>query len=456
MSIATYIRRLFKQAQDFSLIALVSPYQAGRPAPRDVSYEAIARRYVMTNPVLYGALRYKAQAAAGVGFILTKDGEVVEEGELYELLRRPNPLHTFADFMFITQLSLDIAGVAYWQKVRAGNRVVALYPLRPDRVKPIPDPQRVIAEYAVSPPDSGETIRLPAEDVLDIRLAHPLDLWRGLSPLRSVLGDLETARLLDEFVSDFFENGGVPPFVLKVKFSVTPERAKEILNKWSETYGGARHWSKPALLDEDADIQPIGQSFEDIGLDSLIDRLELRICSALGVPPILVGTRFGLERSTYSNYAEARRAFWEDTMTPVITQIFEELNIDLLPEFGEGWNIEPDWSSVPAFQDDDFAWAARAFQAGVITLNEARAAIGLPPVVDGDRFYRPVNLVPEGAELVDGGGDEEEKARRRPEEGHRSRWERRMEQELFDELDRAHRELLRELREKGPRGVEVE
>lgn len=455
MNILGLFRDLFRKARDFSLIALVSPLQAGRPAPRDASYEMIVRRYIGANPILYGALRYKAQAAAGVGFLLSRDGDVVEDGELYQLLKRPNLLHTFSDFLFITQLSLDIAGAAYWQKVRAGSRVIALYPLRPDRVQPIPDPEKIISGYAILPPDSAERIVLPAEDILDIRLAHPLDLWRGFSPLRPVLGDLEIARLLDEFLADFFEHGGVPPFVLKVKFAVPPERAREILQKWSETYGGARHWSRPALLDEDADIQPIGQSFSDMGLDTIIDRLELRICSALGVPPILIGARFGLERATYSNYAEARRAFFEDTMIPSITQIFEELQSDLLPEFGEGWEIEPDWSNVPAFQDDDFSRAARGFQAGIITLNEARAAIGFPPVADGDRFYRPATLIPEGARFEDE-GEAVEKARIRPEEGRRSRWEREMERELFEELDRAHREILRKLRESGPQGLEVD
>ena len=41
---------------------------------------------------------------------------------------------------------------------------------------------------------------------------------------------------------------------------------------------------------------------------------ESRICAAMQVPPILVGAKVGLDRSTFTNYQEARKQLWEEAI----------------------------------------------------------------------------------------------------------------------------------------------
>ena len=54
------------------------------------------------------------------------------------------------------------------------------------------------------------------------------------------------------------------------------------------------------------------------------------IALAFGVPPQMLGIPGD---STYSNYKEARNAFWEETILPLLTQLLSSLNNWIVPEF---------------------------------------------------------------------------------------------------------------------------
>ncbi|MDV7401013.1 phage portal protein, partial [Arthrospira platensis SPKY1] len=96
-----------------------------------------------------------------------------------------------------------------------------------------------------------------------------------------------------------------------------------------QQYGGVRNWGDVMILDADAEYQRLGMSFQEMGFEDLDARNEARICSVLKVPPILVGAKVGLDRSTFANYGEARTSFWEDTMLVVYRRFEDQLNLQL-------------------------------------------------------------------------------------------------------------------------------
>jgi SPP1 gp7 family putative phage head morphogenesis protein len=129
---------------------------------------------------------------------------------------------------------------------------------------------------------------------------------------------------------------------------------------------------------------------------------ESRICSAFQVPPQLVGAQVGLEHATYSNYEEARKSFWQETLMPIYTAHADIINLHLAPDFGENIRVRWDFSGVAALQEDVNKVHERTrlnLGSGYITVNEARQAIGLDPVMGGEVFLRPFNLVEMEAEL---------------------------------------------------------
>jgi HK97 family phage portal protein len=269
--------------------------------------------------------------------------------------------------------------------------VVQLWPLRPDWLSPIRDAKRFMVAYEYTVPGMNP-VRIDARDVLEVKLWDPLDLYSALAPVTVASRVAAVDNSATDFIKLTFEHGGVPMGVLSSKQNLTETQVESIRTRWRQRYGGFKNWADPAVLDADASYQRAGLTFAELGFEILDARAEARICAVLDVPPILVGAKVGLDRSTYSNYAEARTAFWQDGQLPRLKRIADEINTDLAPEFGVGIEVDWDLSGVPALQEDAaIVWqrAGQAYQWGGITLNEYRAMMGLEEVPGGDDFKAP-------------------------------------------------------------------
>jgi hypothetical protein len=168
-------------------------------------------------------------------------------------------------------------------------------------------------------------------------------------------------------------------------------------------YGGSEKWTEIGILDQGGSYQRIGTSFDEMGFEAIDERNESRILGPLGVPPILIGTRMGLARATYSNYAEARRAYWEDTAIP--EQTLFEVEHQYYLQSDDGGFVAYDRSKVPALQQDVPTLtdaAHKMWQMGV-PANRAFSAVGLQvgDIPGGDVSWLPVSIMPAGAEPVE-------------------------------------------------------
>ena len=206
------------------------------------------------------------------------------------------------------------------------------------------------------------------------------------------VGDVDNAAT--DFLKLFFEKGGIPPFIFSSKLKLTDAAVSDIRRRLQERYGGYQNWLVPGVVDSDATVQRLGLTFSEMGFETLDARSEARICMILRVPPILLGAKVGLDRSTFSNYAEARKAWWQDDLTPQYRRVLDELNNDLISDFGSDVEFRWDYSEVPAFQEDQIAIWTRgieALKARGISQDEFREMIGLPPLTGTE------NLLPQAA-----------------------------------------------------------
>jgi hypothetical protein len=139
-----------------------------------------------------------------------------------------------------------------------------------------------------------------------------------------------------------------------------------------------------------------------MALTELHDLTESRICAVFGVPAILVGANVGLQRSTYSNYREARMAFHSETLEPMVSRILRHFNRNMFNEYLGNESLTVDWAEMRSGLDDREAMTSRVtglFAGGIVTLNEAREQLGLEAVADGALRRVPAAIfeVPEGA-----------------------------------------------------------
>ena len=359
---------------------------------------AIAEGY-KRNEIIYACVYKKAQALTGVKIRVEKENteEEIENHPLKLLLERPNPYWSWEDLIASISIVQDAAGIAYFQKVRArSGGVVQLWPMRPDWVKPQLN-SNGLQGYLYELPGKAP-IPFKAQDVMSLRLYDPMNMYGGTAPI-SVLGhagDIDNA--MSSYMRRFFLEGGIPMFALSTdQVMVGEQDIQTVRAGFRNRYGGHDNWIEPVVLPAGLKLERINMSFADLGFDAVDGRNEARICAVLGVPPIIIGAKIGLDRSTFANYAEARTAWWEDDLHPKLRFLRGQLSRDLVPEFGEGIEIEWDLSDIPAFQDDQNEVWTRALEhlkGGGVLVDEYRQMIGLEPLENdlGQIFLRDMRM----------------------------------------------------------------
>jgi hypothetical protein len=98
--------------------------------------------------------------------------------------------------------------------------------------------------------------------------------------------------------------------------------------------------------------------------------------------------------NTYSNYQEATRSFWRQTVLPLVTRTAKALSTWLSPAYGvrpsgsdtsvPPLELRPDLDAIEALSPEREALWTRIDKATFLTQNEKRAAVGYGPVEGGD------------------------------------------------------------------------
>jgi HK97 family phage portal protein len=319
------------------------------PDPNDV--DKFADDGYRKHSIVKACITEKATSAAEPRLVVEqiKDGEWVELSDpgtrkmvgpgmrMLRMFERPNPEQSQYEFLELLITHMEVAGNAFVHKERAASgKPVELWLLRPDRIKPVPAEDGTVAHWVYGP--AGREKKLPTEDVVQLKYPDPLDDYWGLSPILSIAlaGDLDTKSL--QYLWAYFENGGVPSGLLTLMAKVPKSERERIRDTWRGQQTGKKAHDL-AVLDADAKFQAISANPDRLKLDSIFDVTESRVCSAFGVPPIIVGVRLGLIRSTFANYREARRSFWRETLAPLYARVQDKLTFGVASEYGTGIRV---------------------------------------------------------------------------------------------------------------------
>ena len=313
-------------------VAVPLNYDVGQATYPDASFESFAAEGYAKSEIVHACIRELAISAASPRYYIqapaTNGGAVeVTSGLLYDLTNRPNPTSDWYSFIENLVTYLMVAGNSYVLKERSrSGKVTALYHLRPDRVRIIGGDHGAEGYvYTVG----GKDYSIPREDICHLALPNPGGDLYGLSPLQVLARNVNLDLNMTDFAKVYFQNAGVPSGLLKLKRRLnTQEEAATIRARWRSQFGGRNNFHRVAILDEDADYQAMAHSPKDMALTELHDLTESRICSVFGVPAILVGANVGLQRSTYSNYREARMAFHSETLEPMVSRILRHRDLE--------------------------------------------------------------------------------------------------------------------------------
>ena len=154
--------------------------------------------YAASVPV-YAAVTRRAEAMSRTPFAVERllpDGERVPVGpehEIQRLLDRPNSWMTGAELRFATEVNLNLWGLAYWAIETDGEGRAELWPVRPDRLVPLPGEGRTYVKGYVYRGLAGDAAYLPRE-IVSFGSYNPLQDRTGLSPIAPLRLSLDMAK----------------------------------------------------------------------------------------------------------------------------------------------------------------------------------------------------------------------------------------------------------------------
>ena len=125
--------------------------------------------------------------------------EVVKHAAL-SLINNPNPFMSRFRLFESSQQHADLTGKAYWVLGYdpAANFPLTAWPVRPDRMEPVPDPDKFLKGWVYTAPDGREKVPLSVGEVLFLSYPDPLDCYGGTGPVQSVLVDIDSAKYAAE------------------------------------------------------------------------------------------------------------------------------------------------------------------------------------------------------------------------------------------------------------------
>ncbi len=356
--------------------AAIAVSLVGRPVwtPRD--YGALAREGFQRNAVVHRCIRLVAEAAACLPLTLSEGGRIAADHPLGILLARPNPRQGGAGFLEQVYGHLMVSGNAYVEVVTVDGAPRELHALRPDRMRVVPGPNGWPAayDYAVG----TETVRFPITDdrspILHLSLFHPTDDHYGLSPMEAAATALDIHNAAGAWNKALLDNAARPSGALVVAgASLTETQFDRLKEELAHNYEGAGNAGRPMLLEGGLDWKPLSLSPRDMDFVEAKAAAAREIALAFGVPPLLLGLPGD---NTHANYAEANRAFYRQTVIPLVRRTAEALAHWLGPAFGDTLVLEPDLDAVEALAEERESLWRRVSAAGFLNDSEKREAVG--------------------------------------------------------------------------------
>jgi HK97 family phage portal protein len=333
----------------------------------------------------------------------SQQAEPVEDHPVLALMAQPDPMIMGSLFWGWVIQDYKLFGNTYLRKIRSSTRgtVTALQFLPQDMVRPVGNGVNPLTHYVYT--TDGRSFDIPVSDIIHIRYGRdPSDIRIGRAPLTAVLREIATDNTASTTAYGLLANGAMPSLIVgpdakETSVDMSMDDARQVKRQLHEDLTGDGSGGIVVMTGA-YKMDRVSLTPSELALDSVRRVPEERICSALGINPMVLGLGSGLERSTYSNYERAQQAAWEDGMVPLLRTLADAITADLLPEYPEtqqGDYVMYDLETVRALADDMQAEAVRAeklYKAGIIDRAEAKRIAGLEAVPEDEGQLHPTAI----------------------------------------------------------------
>ncbi len=356
------------------------------------SYEGLSQDGFKSNAIAYRCVRFISEAAASVGFCVTRGGEVLANDPLQRAFCQTHSEQSFTDILESFYGHLQVCGNGYIEAVRLDEQVIGFRALRPDRVEAVTSAKGYKTGYNYS---LNNRKRFIENDIATgrcglyhLRLFHPHDDIYGYAPMEAAGRAIDIHNEGARWVKALLDNSARPSGALVYQGAQGSERLSSdqfdrLKDELEQAHSGADRAGRPMLLEGGLDWKAMSLSPTDMDFLNARREAAREIALAFGVPPMLLGIPGD---NTYSNYREANLAFWRIVILPLVKKTAQGLERWMRPHFGDDVKISVDMDAIPALFEERAALWSRLSNASFLTDDERRQMADLPPLeAQGER-----------------------------------------------------------------------
>jgi HK97 family phage portal protein len=360
---------------------------------------------VLTYSTLYACVTLIASDIGKLGLRLVEeddDSDIWHEIEVpafSPVIDKPNHYQTRQKFIEQWITSKLIHGNAYILKERDNRRVVTkLYVLDPQVTRPLIAPDGAIYYQLATNRLAGidgligidltevtknTSVTIPASEIIhdvNVPLYHPLC---GVSPISACGLAAVQGLTIQNNSNTFFANGSRPGGVLSAPGLISDPVAARLKEYWEQNYSGDNA-GKVAVLGDGLKYEAMSINAQDAQLISQLKWTSEQICTAFHIPPWIVGVG---PMPGYSNVEAMNQQYYSQCLQALIEAI-EVLLDEGLGLKDAGYGVEFDLDDLLKM---DTATQVRTYGDGIVrglmSPNEGRRKLNLPPVDGGDTPY---------------------------------------------------------------------
>lgn len=389
----------------------------GRPTwtPRD--YAKLSKESYQMNAVSYRCVRLVAEAAASMPFLVFENNKELTEHPFLKLMKRPNPFQSRQEVLVSLYSYLLLAGNAYLEPVFLDKEVRELFILRPDRMSISVGPKGYPSRYTykVGQTEINYVVNSPQLPLLHIKEFHPTDDNYGMSPVEAAAYSIDVHNQSNVFSKALLDNMARPSGALVYSGgesgteALSDEQFTRLKQELEEKYMGAKNAGRPLLLEGGLDWKTMSLAPKDMEYTDAKQQSARDIALAFGVPPQLLGIPGD---NTYTNYSQAVRALYRQTVIPLVNHVTADLTNFFAPTYGDDFEVRTDLDTLEALSDERNDLWKRVNDAKFLTVDEKRIATGYEKYREeegiGGKIYGPLNEMPlsdEPSEPPQGGSE---------------------------------------------------
>lgn len=338
---------------------------------------------------VYASVSAVAEAAAQVPFKIfdmrnrEKPREVTYD-EKFKFFRFPN-MQMSQYRLFEAMFSfLRLTGDVYLEMQPNVYAPEKMYILRPDLMEMELDSRIGVKRYLYWPNgknSSDKPTYFAPEEVVHIKTFNPLHQFQGLSPLHASQLSIASDLLSQKYNIKFFENGASPFGIFHTDTVLNPDKLNFIEEKIIKFMQKSKNWFSPLILHGGLKYQAVSLGPKDVEFGSGRELNRTDILSSQRATPAVLG----LSTANYSEAKEQSRIFRQYRVLPMLRAMQSDIDNLILQFLGPNLQSQFDYTSLPEYQEDVVENELRLrteYDRGIITLNEYRHALRLPPEKD--------------------------------------------------------------------------